>query len=338
MVPSPGSIFLYQVLILSNNPGSFKVQYFQGIIANRNGLNIKVDNQDSSLSPKVSIIVPAYNEAANIAAVLENLLAQVKPDWEIIVVDDGSTDETQQIISAIKDSRLVSHRHPYNIGYGAAIKTGIRWARGELIVLFDSDSQQLPEDIYRLQDASHAQEYDMVVGTRSSLVKGTLLRQPGKWVLSLIANYIAERNIPDLNSGLRVIKKDVIKGFLHILPNGFSLTTTTTLAFYQAGHSIGYIPISAQPRVGQSTLRWQDGFNTLLLIVKTVMLFSPLKIFGPASIALFLFAIPFIIMDILLVNIADTTVFLTLSAWLTLAVGLLADQMAAIRRELGQTK
>ncbi|MEW5720550.1 MAG: glycosyltransferase family 2 protein, partial [Chloroflexota bacterium] len=235
----------------------------------------------------ISIIIPVYNEEAVIGSVLEGLR-----DWraraEIIVIDDASTDRSAEIAERAGVRVL---RHRINKGYGAALKTGIRAASGDIIVMMDADGEHSAAQIQCLLDAMS--DNDMVVGARSKGSHAPLLRRPGKWILSKVANYLAQANIPDLNSGFRAFRKDVAKLFLHILPNGFSFTTTLTLALLKEGHNIAYVPITTTARVGsQSTVNpIRDGINTLMLIIRIIALFDPIKVFLPTSIALFLLGI-----------------------------------------------
>lgn len=280
-------------------------------------------------SNKVTIIIPAFNEAEG----LEGTLAELMPlaersGWEVIVIDDGSTDNTADTVSA-QGARLVSH--PYNKGYGASLKTGIRNATGEIIVMMDSDGQHSGSDIEKLLE--HIDEYEMVVGARSSNV---LVRAPGKKLLSMVANFLSGMKIPDLNSGFRAFRKDTINSFIHFCPNGFSFTTTITLAYLRDGFSVKYIPIEAEVRVGRasSVKFFRDGYKTFLLILRVIVLFNPLKVFIPVSLFLFAAGVLFSIYGIIAFGRAPNTGVLTiLSSIILFFMGILADQISAIRRE-----
>jgi glycosyltransferase involved in cell wall biosynthesis len=280
----------------------------------------------------ISIILPAFNEEKSIANVLKGL-----DDWrdraEIIVVDDCSTDRTAQIAEHA-GARVIRHR--VNKGYGGALKTGIRAATGEIIVMMDADSEHDASQIASLLDALG--DNDMVVGARGKGSNAPLLRRPGKWVLFQVANYLAQTQIPDLNSGLRAFRKEVVQKFLHILPNGFSFTTTVTLALYKAGYSIVYVPIITTPRVGSpSTVNpIRDGLNTLMLIIRIIALFDPLRVFVPTSAVLFFTGIVYWIADNLTrnhLNIPTGALMLVLASIMIFMFGILADQVSAIRRE-----
>jgi glycosyltransferase involved in cell wall biosynthesis len=276
---------------------------------------------------KITVIIPAYNEEETIGSVIEELKGLAMKDLEIIVIDDGSQDRTAEIVKT-KGIRLI--QHSYNRGYGSALKTGIRKADGEVVVMMDADGQHSPDDIKRfvseIEDGA-----DMVVGVRKG--EKDILRFTGKSVLNLFANYLAGRRIPDLNSGFRAVRRDIAAGLLHILPNGFSFTATITLAFMKEGFEVRHLPISVRKRVGKSKVSIKDGIKTFLLILRMIMLFSPLRLFLPISFVLFLIAVPFVINDIKKGNIADTTILFLLSSLLIFCFGLSADQLAHIRRE-----
>jgi glycosyltransferase involved in cell wall biosynthesis len=225
-----------------------------------------------------TIIIPAYNEEEEISLVI-NGLKSMDEKCEIIVVDDGSTDNTFRLASEA-GARVV--HHPYNKGYGAALKTGIRNANTDVVLLMDADGQHKPDDACKL--LQYMNEYDMVVGSRTNNSHVSLLRKPGKKFLSIIANYLSGTKIPDLNSGFRAIKKSMAMDFMHILPNGFSFTTTITLASLTSGYSVKYVPIEAPKRVGTSKIKpFQDGFLFVMLIIRTIALFNPLKVVLPVS-------------------------------------------------------
>lgn len=279
----------------------------------------------------ISIIIPAYNEEASIANVLQGLEVW-RARAEIIVVDDCSTDRTAQIV-AQAGFRVIRHR--MNKGYGAALKTGIRAATGDIIVMMDADSEHDAAQISNLLD--HLDDNDMVVGARTKGSHAPLIRRPGKWLLSKVANYLAQTNIPDLNSGFRAFRKDVAKLFLHILPNGFSFTTTLTLALFKEGYSVAYVPITTSPRIGTSTVNpIRDGLNTLMLIIRIIALFDPLRVFVPTSAVLFFIGVAYWLADILLrqrLNIPSGAIILILAGVIIFMFGILADQVSAIRRE-----
>lgn len=285
------------------------------------------------MEKQFSVIIPAYNEEEIIGEVLINLKNYLESNfpnlYEIIVINDGSKDQTKQVVEKISGVTLINH--PYNKGYGAAIKTGTRNAKFDWILMFDSDGQHKPEYIKDL--LAHTQNYDMIVGERKGF-KTPLVRRPGKKILEWVASYLVERKIPDLNSGLRVIKKKEMLNFLHLFPDGFSLSTTSTLAFFKAGLNVKYIPITINKRTGKSSVSIKDGLKTLMLILRIIFLFSPLRIFLPTSLVLSFLALIFLVSDLIKGNITDTTTLFFISSILIFFFGLLADQIASIRREI----
>jgi glycosyltransferase involved in cell wall biosynthesis len=273
----------------------------------------------------ISIIIPAYNEAKAIGPVVERLKKDRSND-EILVIDDASTDQTAQL-AEVAGARVI--RHQFNLGYGGALKTGIRHAKHETLMFFDADDQHDAKDIQPIVDALKTS--DMAVGARPK-GSGALYRRSGKWILHKVANYLVGHQIPDLNSGLRAIKRELGFQFLHLLPNGFSFTTTITLAMLRSGYQVAYVPIQIKERIGKSTLSLKDFFRTLFLIIRMITLFAPLKIYIPTSCILLLVGGPSLIYDIFHHNITDTTVLLWMMAVVIFFFGLLADMVALVSR------
>jgi len=233
---------------------------------------------------QLSIILPAKNEAPALTALLPQLRA-AHPDAEIIVVDDGSTDDTR---SVCKSSGIQCLSSPYSMGNGAAIKRGARAASGDILVFMDGDGQHDPADIKRLLDQLN-RGYDMVVGARDWGSQAGV----GRGVANTLYNWLATRMtghpILDLTSGFRAVRADKFREFLHLLPNGFSYPTTSTMAFFRSAYPVAYIPIKAAQRVGKSHIKpLRDGIRFLLIIFKIATLYSPLKLFVPASAVFFL--------------------------------------------------
>ena len=278
----------------------------------------------------VSLVIPAYNEERVIGSVVDqiiNVMEKADITNEIIVVDDGSTDKTVQII---QERAVQLIRHPFNKGYGAALKTGMRKAKYDTIAIIDADGTYPAEDLPKL--VSGIGEWDMVVGARvGEDVKIPPLRKLAKWFLTQLATYLVGTPIPDLNSGLRVFKKDITMRFYHILPSGFSFTATITLALLSNDYLVQYVPIRYyKKRRGKSKIRpIRDTLSFLQLIIRTVMYFAPLKIFLPVSLALFLFStIIFLYSVLVLHKLMDVTVVVTMLASIQIAaIGLLADLM-----------
>jgi glycosyltransferase involved in cell wall biosynthesis len=277
----------------------------------------------------VSIVIPAFNERESIADVIGVLRAAAA--WhEIIVVDDGSSDETGEQAAAAGATVV---RHAYNIGNGAAVKSGIRRAAGDYVLIVDADGQHPPEDALRLVD--RLGEYDLVVGARSTETQATQARRAGNGALNRLASYLTGRDIPDLTSGFRGARASGLREFLHLLPNGFSTPTTTTLAFIKGGYSVTFVPIHARQRTGQSKIRLaRDGAKFLMIIFKIVSLFSPMRIFAPISLASFALGVGYGIWNVVTrARIPNGSVLLILFAVVVFLVGLVSEQISALRFE-----
>jgi glycosyltransferase involved in cell wall biosynthesis len=279
------------------------------------------------MSP-VSIIVPAYNEEEGISATLADIrlaMGRRPMEHEIIVVDDGSTDGTVDAAQRQEGVRLIQHHT--NRGYGAAIKTGIRQARYDWIAIIDADGTYPPEALPGLLD--EIDQCDMVVGARPS---GDIpaARRPAKWLLARLAEYLAETQIPDLNSGLRVFRKDVALSYFNILPSAFSFTITITIAFLSDHYLVKFVPVPYQRREGRSKIKpVQDTLNFMQLILRTIMYFNPLKVLLPLSFLLFLTSV--VIGTYSLVTqgrVMDITVLtLTMAALQIAVVAMIADMI-----------
>jgi glycosyltransferase involved in cell wall biosynthesis len=277
----------------------------------------------------VSVVIPAFNEQGAVGAAVADVkavLASCDADWEIIVVDDGSTDATAERAERA-GARLISL--PENRGYGAALKTGIANARHDRIVITDADGTY-PADVLP-ELLAHADSYDMVVGARmGENVAIPLLRRPAKWLLGRLASYLAGRSIPDLNSGLRVIDRALVERFAHVLPSGFSFTTTITLAALCNDRLVFYHPIEYYERVGESKIRPTHAAEFLLLVLRTTVYFNPLKVFLPLGAIFFLGGFAKFVYDLVIGNLSETALLGFLGAALLWAVGLLSDQIARV--------
>ena len=280
-------------------------------------------------TPRVTVVIPAYNEEGALPAILDDLVAPPE-GYEVIVVDDGSSDRTSEILEA---RGIPVIRHPYNLGYGAALKTGIRRARCELVAMMDADGQHRLADVAAL--AARLEEYQMVVGARTRESQTSPLRKPFKVVLGWVANYLSGTKIPDLNSGLRVFRREAVQEFLPILPNGFSFSTTITLAFLTAGYPIAWVPITAAKREGRpSNVRVVvDGFNSVMLIIRTIALFNPLRVFLPVAFFLLALGGAYLLEELVRTHrIPGGAVLIVLSGIFTFFFGILADQISLIRK------
>ena len=232
---------------------------------------------------EVSIIIPAYDEAENIGELIKNI-KNLHPDFEVIVINDGSTDDTG---GKAKDAGAIVYSHPYNIGNGAAIKSGIRIASGDVLVFMDGDGQHDPGDIAKLLEC--LPDFDMVVGARSKGHQASWGRAFGNRIYNRLASYVAKFPIQDLTSGFRAVKSDIAHGFLYLLPNTYSYPTTLTLGILRSGRSLKYVPIHTLSRKnGKSKIKlFRDGVRFFLIITKICTLYSPLRVFLPISFVIF---------------------------------------------------
>jgi glycosyltransferase involved in cell wall biosynthesis len=284
---------------------------------------------EASNAARTSIVIPAFNEAASIGVVVRDLAAAA-PWLEILVVDDGSTDETGAQAAAA-GARVI--RHPYNKGNGAAVKSGIRQSAGAFILIADADGQHRPADATRL--VSHLDAYDLVVGARAGHTQASLARRLGNMTLNAVASYLTDQPIPDLTSGFRAARRDYLLEFIHLLPNGFSTPTTTTLAFMRAGYSVRFEPVEAAQRRGLSKIRLgADGFNFFLILLKVITIFSPMRIFAPISAAAFLLGAGYGAWTIVTqAHVTNSSVLLILLSVVILLVGLVSEQISSLRIE-----
>jgi glycosyltransferase involved in cell wall biosynthesis len=278
---------------------------------------------------QTTVVIPAFNEAGSIASVVAELRQTAR--WsEIIVVDDGSVDDTEARAGAA-GARVV--RHPYNKGNGAAVKSGIRNANTPFIVIVDADGQHRPSDAVRL--VSRLGEYDLVVGARAPQTQASLARRVGNAVLNGVAGYLTQQPIPDLTSGFRAARREHLVEFLHLLPNGFSTPTTTTLAFIKAGYSVRFEPIEAAKRQGTSKIHLgSDGVGFFLILLKVITIYSPLRIFVPISVASFLLGAAYAAWTILTQShVTNSSVLLIVLSVVIFLVGLISEQISSLRFE-----
>jgi glycosyltransferase involved in cell wall biosynthesis len=278
---------------------------------------------------QVSVVIPAYQEADVIGEVVAGL--RHGGNWhEIIVVDDGSADETAAAAERA-GARVI--RHPYNKGNGASVKSGIRAATGEFVLIIDADGQHPPSDAARV--VSRLGEYDLVVGARAHATQATLGRRIGNHLLNGLATYMTGRPIPDLTSGFRGARREHLREFLHLLPNRFSTPTTTTLAFVKAGYNVHFEPIEARQRVGTSKIRLaRDGAKFFLIILKVATLFSPLRVFVPISAVAFGLGAGYAAWTIATQShVTNSSVLLIMLGVIVFLIGLVSEQIAALRFE-----
>ena len=276
-----------------------------------------------------SIVIPAFNEEPAIGPLVAALRGSAA--WhEIIVVDDGSSDATS---ARAREAGATVVRHPYNKGNGAAVKTGIRQATGEFVLIVDGDGQHRAADAARL--VSRLGEYDLVIGARSAGTQATHARLLGNAALNWLAGYLTGRKVPDLTSGFRGARRSQLREFLHLLPNGFSTPTTTTLAFIKAGYNVCFEPIEAGTRAGSSKIRLaRDGVRFLMIALKIVTLFSPFRVFLPIALASFLTGAGYAAWTIVTQShVTNSSVLLIMLAVIVFLVGLVSEQIAALRFE-----
>jgi glycosyltransferase involved in cell wall biosynthesis len=276
---------------------------------------------------RISIILPAKNEAAALKNLLPRLI-EAQPQAEIIVVDDGSTDDTREICASL-EVRCVSA--PYSMGNGAAIKRGARAAAGDILVFMDGDGQHDPGDVARLLERLH-RGYDMVVGARDWGSQAGV----GRGVANTFYNWLATRmtghEVADLTSGFRAVRADKFREFLHLLPNGFSYPTTSTMAFFRSAYAVAYIPIKAATRVGKSHIKpIRDGIRFLLIIFKIATLYSPLKLFVPASALFFFFGcVNYALTFAHEGRLTNMSTLLWSAAVIVFLIGLVSEQITAL--------
>ena len=235
----------------------------------------------------LTIILPARNEGAALRALLPDLRGRL-PKAEILLVDDASEDETAEL-GREHGCRVISH--PYRIGNGAAVKTGLRAASGKVTAVMDADGQHRPEDLQKLLDRFASGNFDMVVGARSIGGHANHRRWAANGVFNRLASWMTNQRVLDLTSGFRVARTELLREFLSLLPNGFSYPTTITMSFFRSGYTVDYVPVEVQERVGESHIRpLRDGVRFLLIIFRIGTLYSPLKLFLPVSLLLFVLA------------------------------------------------
>ncbi|MFH1565759.1 MAG: glycosyltransferase family 2 protein [bacterium] len=286
----------------------------------------------------VSIIIPIFNEEKSIEDTIHRVSAVCKEafkEYEIVAVNDGSTDKTAEILESLKTKNLVFLNRGFNRGYGASLKEGIEYARGDIIAITDADGTYPVEKIPLL--VSEVQQgFSMSVAARKGRYKNTaLIKSVPKFFLDKIANVVAGQKILDINSGLRAFRKKDVLPFFNIISDKFSFTTTITLSYLSNGLSVNYISIDYSKRQGKSKVKAKDALDFLSLILRTIMYFNPLRIFVP--VAFFLMGIGFLkffydLFNEPFLNITPSVIFVFLSGLQILAIGMLADLIRATRK------
>lgn len=290
--------------------------------------HVTPESTSGARSVSLSIVLPAKNEAPTIGALLDRI-AQICPEAERILVDDGSTDATAEIARA-RGARVISH--PYSLGNGAAVKTGARAARGEVLVYMDADGQHDPADIARLLARLDA-GYDMVVGTRGKDSQASLGRRLANGFYNWFASLMTGHRVQDLTSGFRAMRAEPFRRFLYLLPNGFSYPTTITMAFFRSGNPVDYVPIVAAQRndTKRSHIRpLKDGVRFLLIIFKIATLYSPLKLFFPVSMAFFFLGLGYYLYTFTMFHrFTNMSALLFSASVVVLMMGLVSEQITA---------
>lgn len=292
-----------------------------------------VTDKKNTNVPSLSVIVPIYNERERLIDTLNRIIA-VPLNLEVLAIDDASTDGSSEILDEFAKAHpeIRVFRHPYNKGNGASVKTGIRNARADFILVIDADGQHPPEDIPKFFDL--IEKYDLVAGLRSSESETSLFRRFGNFIFNNFSSYVAGCRIPDLTCGMRAMRKDVALEFIDIFPNGFSLPATSTLSVIKAGYSIAWVPIKSVKREGKSKIKpFKDGSKFLLIIVRIAVFFKPLRVFLPVSLfMLFLGLLDFVLTTIRQgIHISPFAGLMFQSFMLIFLMGLISEQIANIR-------
>ena len=277
---------------------------------------------------KISVVLPAFREERVIGTVIQGVRAIMGSGCEIIVVDDGSSDGTGK---AAEEAGARVVRHPYNMGNGAAVKSGIRAATGDIIVMMDADGQHKPEDIHRLIE--QVGTYDMVIGARTGESETSVHRDVANAIYNRFATYLTKKEILDLTSGFRAIKADIAKRFVYLLPNTFSYPTTLTLSLIRSGHSVTFIPIVAKKREGKSKIKLlKDGVRFFLIMLKIATLYSPFRVFLPVSVSFFGLGIGYYVYTFITEHrFTNMSALLISNGIIIFMMALIAEQIAQLR-------
>jgi glycosyltransferase involved in cell wall biosynthesis len=288
-------------------------------------------DEPARIERAVTVVIPAYNEGDHVAAQVRAVQQTLeKTDWpfEIIVVDDGSSDQTS-VEAETTGARVL--RRVKNRGYGAALKAGIQRAKYDWILITDADGTYPVESIPAL--LALADRNDMVVGARlGESVHIPLVRRPAKWFLTRLASYLAGQKLPDINSGLRLMRRSLVRRYEGLLPEGFSFTTTITLAATCNGHAVEYVPINYHARLGESKIRARHAYDFTLLILRTILLFNPLKVFIPVGALMFVAGLAKFVYDVTVRGLTESLLLTLIAPLIIWAIGLLADQNMRIAR------
>lgn len=287
------------------------------------------------LQRRLSIVIPAYNEEDGIEATLTGLTARL-PEAEIIVIDDASTDGTAAKVGAFAGVRLLSH--DFNRGYGGALKSGMLAASRDMVAWFDADNEHRVEDLIGMVETIEARRLAAVIGQRPH-GGPSLLRTSGKWTIRQVARLFRVSPGADFNCGLRVFRRDVIVNYLGTLPDGFSASVTSLMVMLERGYPIAFYPVHTNPRIGTSKVTLSDGFATLIIVLRLIMLFAPLRIFLPAGIILFLLGAAYSLYEAIRFGegIPVAGLLIVLVGVLCAMMGMIADQVSQLRLSMLNT-
>ena len=276
----------------------------------------------------ISVVIPAMNEEKGIGKVIKGVRDVLGGDCEIIIVNDGSRDSTEKVA---REAGATVVNHPYNLGNGAAVKSGLRAANGDIIVLMDADGQHKPEDIPRLLEQLGT--FDMVIGARTRESETSAHRDIANMIYNKFATYLTKQEVLDLTSGFRAIKTDIAKRFIYLLPNTFSYPSTLTLSLIRSGHSVTFIPIVAKKREGKSKMKLlKDGVRFLLIMLKIVTLYSPFRVFLPVSVGFFGIGVAYYIYTFITTHrFTNMSALLTSNGIIIFMMALIAEQIAQLR-------
>jgi len=281
----------------------------------------------------VSVLMPTYNEPAlpRVVASVRAEMERLGRPYEILIIDDASTLDSASEVACDQKVRVI--RQPINGGYGASLKEGIRRAAGQFVLTMDSDDQHKPDSIADLLgDVDRGAE--AALGCRTKRFHSRLWRMPGKWLLLGLARYLSRRRIPDINCGFRAFRTAKVRRYLGLCCERFSFSTTCALCCLLDGLKVTFVPTEVQHREGKSAVRPRDGFAALLSVLQIIMLFAPLRVLMPPSLLLLLAGTVSLVRDVIAINITQATILLLVGGLMFFFFGLLADQIAAIRRRL----
>lgn len=286
----------------------------------------------------VTVVVPAFNEEDAVEQTLRELTQTLRDhgenDYRVVVVDDGSTDGTGRILDRLREELKIEVIHsPENQGYGSSLKRGFAGRKSDYLVSFDADGQHVASDVPAMIGLLGS--YDAVIGMRAEMKGSPIWRAPGKWSLGKLVNYLCQRRIPDFNCGLRGFRRETLESIVHLCADGFSFSATSTMALHSMHANVKFLAVQVRERIGRSSVTMRTGMETLLLILTSVMRFRPLRIFLPVAAIMGLVGFGFLVYGVIIRNISDVCVLLMVMGVQFFLIGLVADQVAHLRKERG---